>query len=191
MLSPTGMTRSRLYVLIDSFETDMRNILDTYVLSFVPESDALGPSFLKADQRRNADDPSGSTPISAYLDLQEVYDLLNRHRPILPEELAHELRSNTVLVNQLVPIRNRVMHGRPCKPATLRMQSMPVVHLVPGIGVPFEKHWTTLRQTLPGSRHLRLRPSLLSGPFIICLCQNTTRQVLSDVLMNVRSSLIG
>ncbi|MEU8009602.1 NB-ARC domain-containing protein [Micromonospora parva] len=95
----------------------MRGILDRYVLEYISDEDALGNNFDKANLRRAADDRSASLSISAFLDLQEAYDVLNRHREVLPEELGTELRKNTALLNQLVPIRNRVMHGRPLQPS--------------------------------------------------------------------------
>lgn len=113
MISHTRMTRSRLYVLLDAFEADMRAALLRYVLDHMDEQSALGASFEKADLRReseNADDPQS---IVQYLDMREAYDILNRHRASLPEELGKELRDNTESVNSLVPTRNRVMHGRP------------------------------------------------------------------------------
>lgn len=113
MIKHARMTRSRLYVLIDSFESDLRRILIRYVLDHLPEGEALGPNFKKANERREADSADADVSIAEYLDLREGYDVLNRHRDSLPSELARELRSNTVHMDALVPIRNRVMHGRP------------------------------------------------------------------------------
>jgi tetratricopeptide (TPR) repeat protein len=113
MIKHARMTRSRLYVLIDSFESDLRRILIRYILDHLPESEALGPNFKKANDRREADGGDADVSIAEYLDLRECYDILNRHRDSLPSELARELRANTVHMDSLVPIRNRVMHGRP------------------------------------------------------------------------------
>lgn len=108
------MTRARLYVLIDSFEIDMRRILVRYVLDHVAEEDAMGRDvFNRASARRIADDAEAVSSIAEYLDLQDAYDALNRNRLILPADLGDELRANTHAVNEIVPIRNRVMHGRP------------------------------------------------------------------------------
>jgi tetratricopeptide (TPR) repeat protein len=113
-LSHTRMTRSRLYVLIDSFETDMRRLLLRYVLDHLEEELALGPNFAKAAARRLSEGGGNDdTSIVEYLDLQESYDILNRHRLSLPADLGDELRTNTQKIYELVGIRNRVMHGRP------------------------------------------------------------------------------
>ncbi|MCX4973704.1 NB-ARC domain-containing protein [Streptomyces sp. NBC_00620] len=107
------MTRSRLYVLVDSVESDMRNFLVRYVLDHMDEESALGPNYGKADLRREADGLSESVSAVQYLDMREAYDVLNRHREVLPTDLGRELRENTPSMDSLVPIRNRVMHGRP------------------------------------------------------------------------------
>lgn len=109
------MTRSRLYVLVDSVEADMRNLLVRYVLDHMDEESALGPNYEKANLRREADGPGESVSAVQYLDMREAYDVLNRHRESLPAELGRELRQNTPSMDSLVPIRNRVMHGRPLK----------------------------------------------------------------------------
>ncbi len=115
MIPHTRMTRSRLYVLVDSVEADMRNLLVRYVLDHMDEESALGPNYEKANLRREAEGPG--EPISAvqYLDVREAYDVLNRHRESLPADLGRELRENTPSMDLLVPIRNRVMHGRPLR----------------------------------------------------------------------------
>lgn len=108
------MTRARLFVLIDAFERDIRDILSRYVLSEMDEATALGPSFGRAAQRRTEDEAaSDETPLPEYLDLREAYDLLNTHRGLLPEELAREVRELTSGLDRLVAIRKRVMHARP------------------------------------------------------------------------------
>lgn len=140
-LTHARMTQSRLYVLIDAFENDMRNVLERYVLELEDERTALGASFERADERRQGDVAAEGTPITAYLDLQETYDILNRHREILPEELGNELRKNTPLMSQLVPIRNRVMHGRPLLPGD------PENALTSCSGFT-TRYWKTVKETL-------------------------------------------
>lgn len=108
------MTRARLYVLIDAFERDMRALLTRFVSEEVDDQTLLGALQEKALTRR-ADDDAGSpdAPLIEYLDLREAYDLLNRHRQFLPEELAREIRECTSSMDRLVSIRRRVMHPRP------------------------------------------------------------------------------
>lgn len=108
--------RARLYVLIVSFEADIRQILGRYVVAELGEGAALGALFDKTERRRLDDDGELiGTPLVAYLDLMEAYDLLNAHRSLLPVGLADEIRSQTPQMPRLVEIRNRVMHSRPLR----------------------------------------------------------------------------
>ncbi|WP_433221413.1 NB-ARC domain-containing protein [Microtetraspora malaysiensis] len=108
------MTRSRLYILLDAFESDMRAILTRYVLDHQDDEIALGASFASANLRRESDAIAEVTqPLVFYLDMREAYDILNRHREVLPTDVGRELKSNTPSMDLLVPIRNRIMHGRP------------------------------------------------------------------------------
>lgn len=108
------MTRSRLYVLIDAFEADIRAIIRRHITSVMSVEDALGDLYNKAEKRRAVDEgASDDTDAADYLDLMEAYDVLNRHRRLLPEELAVEVRKNTTDVPRLVDARKRVMHPRP------------------------------------------------------------------------------
>jgi tetratricopeptide (TPR) repeat protein len=109
------MTRSRLYVLLDSIEADMRNSLLRYVLDDIDEESALGGNYEKANLRRESEEMGESSSVVQYLDMRESYDVLNRHRGALPADLGRELRENTPSMDLLVPIRNRVMHGRPLR----------------------------------------------------------------------------
>ncbi|RRR86364.1 tetratricopeptide repeat protein [Streptomyces sp. RP5T] len=113
MAAYTRMTRARLYVLVDSFEDDMRQILLRYVLDHKSDEEALGDSLERAQEKRDADPSGDGVAIVHYLDMREAYDILNRHRDALPAELGRELRICTTQMDTLVPIRNRVMHGRP------------------------------------------------------------------------------
>ncbi|MFJ5639857.1 NB-ARC domain-containing protein [Streptomyces sp. NPDC093223] len=84
------------------------------MLDHLDEETALGPNYEKASIKRDSE-AIGESSVSAiqYLDMRESYDVLNRHRDSLPADLGRELRENTPLMDSLVPIRNRVMHGRP------------------------------------------------------------------------------
>lgn len=112
VLSHGRMTRSRLFRLIESFEMDMRRVLLRYILDHLDEESALQQNFARADKRR-AQDGVSTASIAEFLDLHECYEILNRHRSSLPSDFGNELKANTALVSELVPIRNRVMHGRP------------------------------------------------------------------------------
>lgn len=110
-------TRSRLHLAISAFEVDIREHLKRYVVPYVDEVTLLGSAYDEASRRRARDAFAGeSTSLVYYLDLRDGYDLLNVHRAHLPEELSREVRQLTTSMDQLVPIRNRVMHSRPLAP---------------------------------------------------------------------------
>ena len=113
--SEVRLSRARLFAALDAFEHDMRAMLEMYVLDHLSEEVALGPDFAKADQLRASDAEDDGIPIVHYLFLRQCYDILNRNRADLPGELADELRHNTGRMDELVPLRNRVMHGRPLR----------------------------------------------------------------------------
>lgn len=105
-----------MYALIDAFERDMRDIFERYVLEDMSAIEALGPNYENAlSKQRRADDAYASSALSIveFLDFQEVYDLLNRHRSQLPGYLSNEILELSKNTGRLVSIRNRVMHGRP------------------------------------------------------------------------------
>lgn len=135
------MTRARLYVLVDSFESDVRQMILRYVLDHMSESEAIGDSYLRAEDRRRSEASEDELSIVEYLDMREAYDVLNRHREALPVELARELRQGTPRMDTLVPIRNRVMHGRP-------LQTGDAEKAVSACREFKSRFWPTMRDTL-------------------------------------------
>ncbi|SFO00976.1 NB-ARC domain-containing protein [Geodermatophilus obscurus] len=93
----------------------MRDIIEHYILDHLSEEEALGNDYGPVAQLRESD--VGDQPVSIvhYLYTRQAYDLLNRHRTKLPGELADELRVSATRMDELVPVRNRVMHGRPLR----------------------------------------------------------------------------
>ncbi|MFE7183246.1 NB-ARC domain-containing protein [Streptomyces erythrochromogenes] len=105
------------------------------------EVEALGDSYDRAEDRRRVDASDDDLSIVEYLDMREAYDILNRHREALPVELARELRYGTPRMDTLVPIRNRVMHGRPLQAGDAEK----------AVSVCWEfksRFWPTMRDTL-------------------------------------------
>lgn len=126
-----SIARIQMYHLITAFEQDVRNILDRFVVSELGEEAVLS-EFLEEAQLRMSADINSQTQLIDYLDLRPTYDLLNRHRELLPSGLASELRDLTPSLDQIVPIRHRVMHSRPFREqdpdqllSSLRMFSQP------------------------------------------------------------------
>lgn len=113
MSADLPMTRARLYVLVDAFERDVRAALEKYVTAELGEEECLRNLYAACLAKRDNDTGAESMPLVTYLDMREGYDLLNAHRALLPSEFANEVRELTPSLDQLVSIRNRVMHARP------------------------------------------------------------------------------
>ncbi|MBP2414252.1 tetratricopeptide (TPR) repeat protein [Arthrobacter stackebrandtii] len=108
------MSRARLYILIDSFEQDMRFAIEAHLLDHMDEEAVFTSKELEAMRSKQAQDESGQDAgIVHYLDLSPSYDILLRHKELLPTDLATDLKLSASIISQLVPIRHRVMHGRP------------------------------------------------------------------------------
>ncbi len=115
MPSALRMSRARMYVLLDAFEQDMREAIEKYITDHLSEEQAFGSDFERANILRINDVGDGSVSIVHYLFLRQAFDALARHRELLPGELASEIKANTGRLDAIVPIRNRVMHGRPLR----------------------------------------------------------------------------
>ncbi|WP_139810842.1 ATP-binding protein [Prescottella equi] len=108
------MSRARLYALVDSFEQDMRRLVEVYLLDHLSESDLLNEVELaEASRRQKLDENGEDVSVIHYLDLQPCFDLLIRNKADLPYEVVQEIRDGAPSIAKLAPIRHRVMHGRP------------------------------------------------------------------------------
>jgi tetratricopeptide (TPR) repeat protein len=136
------MSRARLYVLIDGFEQDMRRVVERYLLDHQDENILLTTDeFANAKRRQEVDLHGEDVSVIHYLDIQTCFDVMLRNKAELPYELTSELSLNAASFPQLVPIRHRVMHGRPLgsdDPST-------TVSLLSAFN---SRHWQDTRQTL-------------------------------------------
>lgn len=136
------MSRARLYVLIDGFEQDMRHIVEHYLLDHREEHAVLNEREYADAKHRQGIDPNGEdVSVVHYLDIHTCFDVMLRNKADLPFELANELTLNASTFSQLVPIRHRVMHGRPLgaeDPGT-------TISLLISFG---SRHWRETRQVL-------------------------------------------
>ena len=89
----------------------MRNILDHYVISQLGEEPALGSLFVEANSRR-LDEGADDLSVVEFLDLRHEYELLNKHRELLPSSLAREVRELTHQLDVITPWRRQTAHYR-------------------------------------------------------------------------------
>ncbi len=112
------LDRNRLYALIGSLEDDLRDLIRTHLLDDADEQAILGPAYSKAAERflEDPDATSAGADIFDYLDLGDELAVLNRYRQILPVGIRDSLAASAGRLEDLIGIRNRVMHRRPLLP---------------------------------------------------------------------------
>ena len=109
--------RWRLYALIDALEGDLRDALREWVLPFKNIDEILGAR-LELIRERAVDDGviEADAELISYIDFHDAFSLLNKHAAMLPATFAKVIREQTPRLDGFVPVRNRVMHGRPLHP---------------------------------------------------------------------------
>lgn len=152
--SDLRMSRARLYSLIDGFEQDMRRVVERYLLTNNDEREILTIKELAlVMDRREKDENGESVSLVHYLDIQTIFDLLLRHKAELPSDLSDEIVAQASTFSTLVPIRHRVMHGRPLNAEDQNL----AVALLRDFG---SRYWTNTRSTI-----VRLRSDSTWEPY--------------------------
>lgn len=106
-------TKAQAFVLLDSFENDLRQCFRDYLLDHLEPAALLGSDFDEVQARASGEEQGDDGDLSGFLHLRQVYDLLLRFKNDLPRDLGDELSTNVGSLPHLVAVRNRVMHGRP------------------------------------------------------------------------------
>lgn len=132
--------RLQMYSLILAFERDLRDMFLQFVATVETEEEALGDFATEAKARRAIDGQDGDSLIE-WLDIRPEYEVLNRHRELLPSGLARELRELTSEIDVIEPIRHTVMHGRPLRPQDPE-------RLFSALTKYAQPHWRELRQVV-------------------------------------------
>ena len=104
---------ARAYFAVDSFEQDLRQAIDRYLLKDLSELEVFGPALDDLAARRSRDDTGRHRSLTTYLTLHEAYDYLLDLPATLPDEVSRELQRERPARDRFLPIRNRVMRGRP------------------------------------------------------------------------------
>lgn len=112
--------RLTLYALVSSIEQDLRSFLRQHVLSqFEGDLYIKAPELREKVRERFLKDFPGMNPLEYgdglldYLDFLDSYQLLQTHVQLLPGSVRTDLERVSAEVPKMVPIRNRIMHGRP------------------------------------------------------------------------------
>ncbi|MEV0810040.1 cold shock domain-containing protein [Micromonospora sp. NPDC050200] len=112
------LDRNRLYALIGALEDDLRDLVRAHLLGVTDERQLLGPAYDKAVERYldDAGAASAGSDILDYLDLGDEIAILNRSSQALPAGVRESLAASARRLEDLIGIRNRVMHRRPLLP---------------------------------------------------------------------------
>lgn len=111
-------TRLTLFALLNAIEDDLRDVFVEMLASqFGPKELLDSACYDKCVERLTYEEgqfesPSGPQLI-VYSDLGDLCQILNANRKHLPEAVGNELKSATADFQVLIPIRNRICHGRP------------------------------------------------------------------------------
>jgi len=117
------LDRNRLYALIAALETDLRDLIRSH-LSEVADPAAIIGADHYPDVRRRYERGTESNDIALdiydFLLLREELSIVLRYAAHLPQAVRRVLRESRGKLDNLVPIRNRVMHAQPLRPEDFR-----------------------------------------------------------------------
>lgn len=112
----SARNRLVLYALLSAVEKDLRRAISDFVLPFVQLKEAFGEEVIGGliDRcRRDNGDISDPQSLLDYSNLADALHVLSRNSSFLGEKGRKSYKAISKNLDQLVPIRNRVMHTRP------------------------------------------------------------------------------
>ncbi|HHN8350392.1 TPA: NB-ARC domain-containing protein [Morganella morganii] len=114
-----NLSRMTLYALISSIEEDLRNIIKLYISEQPLDKICIDKELLERSKNRLEKDLGsffGDVALSDlvdYFDLGDTYQVINSNNKRIPNAISICIKNNTRVLEDLIPIRNRVMHIRP------------------------------------------------------------------------------
>lgn len=161
--------RMASYALLCAIERDLRGIIVEEIVSQFSDSTFLHESETKCIERyrkdKHAEKSYNPFELLEYLDFQESYTVIIKNRPYISENIYSEIKRLVPLLDQLVPIRNVVMHGRPIEYDDFLLLSNFCVDVPSSNGI----RWTTLKRTI---KELESNPAMLLKVEIPILKEN-------------------
>ncbi len=157
----SNTARLTIYYLISSFEVDFRRSIGSFLAGTEVASIILPKEmFEKISARFLADGMSPSEVenldnVLDYLDFGDLIQLFRKHIKLFPQELQDVVRVHQSKFDELIPIRNRTMHGRPLEFDDLAKTLDLVEELVR-----FPAFWPDLRRA---ATDISSRPEILFG----------------------------
>lgn len=143
-------TRLTIAAFVYAIEIDLKILLNQYLLpnfqdlSFLRETDVIE----KIKRRFKGDNP-GILPednlqeVIEFLDFQETYTTIVKNKNFFPDNVYQEVKKLIPDLDNLVPIRNRVMHTRPLLSEDFSNTWLFITNLVESHNI----SWSTLKDT--------------------------------------------
>lgn len=110
-----SLQRIALFVFFDSIENDLVMRLRE-IAAFDPDiltSEERANALLRLERREDLDCSTNEEQVFHGLNLGEKYDVLLRHASRLTQTVRSYYKSNKRYFDEIIPVRNSVMHGRP------------------------------------------------------------------------------
>ena len=146
--------RSRLSILVEAFERDLSDYIDSNLLvNHSPQQILSLEDFERASFRRDKEGREEELSLAWYLDLPDKFHVIMRNREKFPVEERPSFPVLGEAVVKLYPPRNRLTHSRPLLPRDPQ-NGMEAAAAIVGTPLPFER----VRQTLQ---------ILLADPFFV------------------------
>jgi LuxR family glucitol operon transcriptional activator len=145
-------TRLTLYAVLSAIEDDLRQVILDYLNDHLKIEEVLDVAAIaRVSERAQKDGAwklSKLEDVIYYLDLGDLCPCINRNKPFFPPDFAKFVQLSTSTISDLVPVRNRVAHGRPLLASDFA-QVMDTANSLIGTGV----FWSTTIDCLKKLEH--------------------------------------
>jgi tetratricopeptide (TPR) repeat protein len=112
--------RLTLYAIISAIETDLRSVIRKYIVpqfndvSFINDEQLLNNCRLIFSKENPGLDPNKNYNLFVdYIYFQDAYKIIFSQKDIIPVSVYKAIKRLEPSLNNIIPIRNRVMHQRP------------------------------------------------------------------------------
>lgn len=149
MSTVVSVQRLTLFCIISAIEEDLKNLIKSCIRPAKSIAELYGPPTCeKAKERMVKDGAFVDAPteddLLEYLDVGDRLQAIQRNRALLNTSASNLIGSISKRLNDVVPIRNRVMHGRP-----LDFDDLPTVSgLAKEVAQNDSFHWFKTREFL-------------------------------------------
>ncbi|WP_026135857.1 hypothetical protein, partial [Nafulsella turpanensis] len=120
MMQKVTEVRLTLAAYIYAIEMDLRYLIQKHIIPLHQDLSFLRTPDLKEKVRKRFQTENYGLDINNnldeainFIDFQDSYTILFQNSDFIPVEIIRELKGLTTKLNEIAPIRNRVMHSRP------------------------------------------------------------------------------